>query len=550
MAITAPNHSYGNKSSWQRSVANVIPAALYWSTLAIIMIVLACKHEYYWIIVNAFNAYNIYFFGSISLFSALGIKYAYRDSSKDHYGEYLKKKKEMSSSSSDIRKDLCGANEKLVEDWESVMHYVIIANYKEEIPVLKETLDSLAQSTLAKKQMIIVLAMEQREENHQDKASSLISMYSSKFKEMFFTSHPANLEGEFPGKASNVSWAFLKIQNHVEYFKLPKDKILITVCDADSNFHSRHFENLNLNYCLEPNRHYSAWQSPMISYRNFDKLPLVTKMVTFLTAVHEVAQLADPTDFHHLFSTYHIPYHLVDLTGGMDGDAMAEDHHIFVKAYFSSNGKVKCRPLHIPIGNYAVDSPNYWKSLSDRLEQAKRHLWGGIKCWSYVWYRILTSDSSVLSFKKETKLPLLNTIRVILQLQLVMFDATFSGILPIISAVLILGYQFNPDFPISDGASDASKYLPFFQISSILQIVLIMSLPLFYSHWKLLQMYQPNIKFRYWKQIMILIIGFSTIMPIVSLVLGTIPAFWAVSRLVFTEHYKYVVAPKPSLSPP
>lgn len=532
MAITAPNHSYGDKSSWQRSISNTIPALLYWSTLCIILSILIYLPLKYWIVVNLFCIYNLYFFGSIAVFSVLGIKYALRDMRKDHHKEYL-----------EIQSDD-------VLPWESTMHYVVIANYKEDLEILKETMDSLAASSLAKDQMIIVLAMEERENGHEDKASSLIKLYQADFKEMFFTSHPSGLKGEFPGKASNISWALVKIQDHLTEKMYKKENVLITISDADSNFHKNHFENLNLNFCKEPNRQLFFWQSPMISYRNYQSLPLITKMITFLTAIHELAQLADPTDLHHLYSTYHIPYTLAELTGGMDGDAMAEDHHFFIKAFFSSNGQVRCKPLHIPIGNYAVDSTNYWEAITSRIEQAKRHLWGGIKCWSYIWYRLLTSECTFVLPKKDTpRLPFVNTIRVILKLQLLMYDAAFSGILPIISSALLFYYYFINEASTAMASQMIDKSW-FFQVSSMVQILLILGLPLYYTHWKLLHLIElaNSNKQKYWRHVLTLILGFSTIMPFVSLVLGTIPTFWAVTRLVFTENYRYVVAPKPVLS--
>merc|ERR1712232_760069 len=53
--------------------------------------------------------------------------------------------------------------------WESVRHYVIIPNYKEELDDLRMTLDSVSASIIAKEQISIVLAMEAREEGAQER---------------------------------------------------------------------------------------------------------------------------------------------------------------------------------------------------------------------------------------------------------------------------------------------------------------------------------------------------------------------------------------------
>jgi len=53
---------------------------------------------------------------------------------------------------------------------------------QEDIDILREAIDSCAQSSLAKRQMGLVLAMEAREPDVQRKADELIDQYCSKFK--------------------------------------------------------------------------------------------------------------------------------------------------------------------------------------------------------------------------------------------------------------------------------------------------------------------------------------------------------------------------------
>jgi len=66
--------------------------------------------------------------------------------------------------------------------WEDVMHFVVLPNYKEDIDILREAIDTLAISTVARNQMGLVLAMEAREPNVQEKAEELLEEYRLKFK--------------------------------------------------------------------------------------------------------------------------------------------------------------------------------------------------------------------------------------------------------------------------------------------------------------------------------------------------------------------------------
>ena len=83
---------------------------------------------------------------------------------------------------------------------------MIIPNYKESEHELARTLDSLAAQANAD-QLVVVLAMEERETGAQRKATRLILAYRGRFGDMFATYHPTGIPGETPGKGSNEAWA-------------------------------------------------------------------------------------------------------------------------------------------------------------------------------------------------------------------------------------------------------------------------------------------------------------------------------------------------------
>ena len=60
------------------------------------------------------------------------------------------------------------------------MHFEILPNYKEDIDILREAIDTLAISTIAREQMGIVLAMEARE-RVAGEAEELLEEYSPRF---------------------------------------------------------------------------------------------------------------------------------------------------------------------------------------------------------------------------------------------------------------------------------------------------------------------------------------------------------------------------------
>jgi hypothetical protein len=77
-------------------------------------------------------------------------------------------------------------------DWNDIRHFIVIPNYKESYQTLAATLEHLAKFTLAPTHFCIVLAMEQREEGHHEKAEKLIENYATRFKEVLFCAHPVS----------------------------------------------------------------------------------------------------------------------------------------------------------------------------------------------------------------------------------------------------------------------------------------------------------------------------------------------------------------------
>jgi len=52
------------------------------------------------------------------------------------------------------------------------------------------------------------------------------------------TYHPPGLPNEMPGKASNTRWAAQRLWAFMEKEGLPEERVILTVADADSDFHA------------------------------------------------------------------------------------------------------------------------------------------------------------------------------------------------------------------------------------------------------------------------------------------------------------------------
>jgi len=130
--------------------------------------------------------------------------------------------------------------------WEGVTHFVILPNYQEDLEILRLAANSIAASKIATEQIVLVMAMELREEGSVAKAELLRLEFEASFLAFVATFHPPGLEGETPGKSSNTRWAANQVfESEIPRLQVDMENVILTVADADSEFHCEYYPALN-----------------------------------------------------------------------------------------------------------------------------------------------------------------------------------------------------------------------------------------------------------------------------------------------------------------
>jgi len=260
--------------------------------------------------------------------------------------------------------------------WEDVLHVVVIPNYKEELVVLRQTLDRLAIQSVAK-QMIVVLAMEAGEAQAAMKADTLLGEYAHCFRHMFATLHPRGISGELQVKSANETWALRSIKRRlVEEIGYNLDHLVITTSDADSLLHPHYMEALTCLFATSPNRHAAVWQAPIRYHSNIWDIHPALGLIHAYSSAWELAYLAAPW-WHPLpISTYSISFKLTDEVGYWDTDVIADELHMFLKCFFRRGGAMDIIPIFLPFSGYAVTGDNFIDACKNRYSQSLRHAWG------------------------------------------------------------------------------------------------------------------------------------------------------------------------------
>ena len=129
---------------------------------------------------------------------------------------------------------------------------------------------------------------------------------------MFATYHPPGLPNETPGKASNTRWASQQLWGFLDEIGMDSDRVVLTISDADSDFHKSYFEAVTRQFSETPRlvRERRVWQAPIMHYKNYHSQPAIVQLTSMFITQHELANLADPSSTALPYSTYSVSSNL------------------------------------------------------------------------------------------------------------------------------------------------------------------------------------------------------------------------------------------------
>ncbi|GIW14119.1 MAG: hypothetical protein KatS3mg062_1558 [Tepidiforma sp.] len=283
--------------------------------------------------------------------------------------------------------------------WHWPRHLVIIPNYKESEEGLARTIDSLAAQSVAR-QLVVVLAMEDREPGAREKAARLIARYPGVFADIFATFHPANLPGETPGKGSNEAWAAREA--HLRLIERGRDDLLrytVTSCDADAVFHPSHFAALNYLFLTARKPYRTFWQPTIFNSNNIWEIPAPLRIPDGLSGINRTSNLLIPGSVRFPTSCYSLSWQMLHEVDYWDEEVIPEDWHLYLKCAYSLGDDVNVEPLFLPLGNDCVLADGYWKTLKAHYAQSVRHAWGASDI-PYAW-RAAVHPASPLSWRRR-----------------------------------------------------------------------------------------------------------------------------------------------------
>jgi len=267
-------------------------------------------------------------------------------------------------------------NRKEFLNWKDIYHVVMLPTAGESAEIIYPAIDSVEKCCYPNDKIIILLALEEREEkaSRDKKVKILKDRFGDKFYDFIVTVHEVAV-GEMKCKASNTTYAAKKLKKYLEVKKIPLEHVVLSNFDCDTQIHPQYLSALSYEYLVSPNRLQQAYQ-PLPMYHNnlWDTIAPVRIIVTGSSFWHMVESMRP----EHMvtFSSHSEAFKTIVDVDYWPINVISEDSVIFWKAYDYFCGDYKVRPIYLPVSLDAVLGNSYGQTLANQYQQKRRWAYG------------------------------------------------------------------------------------------------------------------------------------------------------------------------------
>lgn len=263
-----------------------------------------------------------------------------------------------------------------IKSWQDIRHVVMLPTYKEGLPILRAALQSILDSKYDNKKFIVVVGGEEGDKkNFEEYSSELKKEFNGKFDELIFTLHPRGLEGEIPGKGSNMKWMAEKLKVIIDKKNIPYKDIIVSAFDVDTIAHPQYFAKLAHLYLTEPNAQRSSYQPVVLFSNNIWSSSAPIRVMAFGTTFWLFGELVRPERLW-TFSSHSMPWQMLIDVGFWEPDLVSEDSRIFLQGLMHYDGDYRVTPVFLPVSMDAVEAKGWWEAVKALYKQQRRWAWG------------------------------------------------------------------------------------------------------------------------------------------------------------------------------
>lgn len=409
-----------------------------------------------------------------------------------------------------------------IPDPEEFYHLVLFPFVDESAEVLSTTFDALLSINYPKDKMFVILAGEERAgEKHAQTGQDIKAKYERYFGRFFVTVHPDGLEGEIKGKSANATWAVQAVLPELERLGIPVEKVIVSNFDSDTVVHPQYLARVMYEFLTAEKPYQSSYQPIAIYNNNIWDAPAFIRVVSVSNSFWQFTESSRP-DRLRTFSSHSMTLRALVDVGFWKKDLINEDGFIYWQCYLHYNGDYKVIPLFVPISLDTCLADTTWQTFKNQYKQKKR--------WAYnvEYYPHLVPK---LLFGKA---PLWDRLYKLYQYVEGNFNWATASVL--ISSLGLL--------PLLLGGPEFLDSVVAYNLPAVTQVLLRVAFVfIFFSIYVNLILLPPRpAKYGKFKSVMMYLQWL--LVPIVSIIFGSIPAIEAQTRLMLGRYIEFFVTPK------
>lgn len=502
-------------------ILEILPGFFSWSTLLALIVLSYFKPVFVAYFIIAFDIYWLL----LVIYLGIHLIYSYNGMKNNLKVDWPMAVNKLGAK--DIKIKILNQPEKIMKSvrWNDLIHLVILPIYKEDLDIIKPSVEAIINSGYPLENIIMVLALEASAGNKaQENAVFLENSFGQKFKNFLITVHPENIPGEIKGKGSNQAWAARKFQESIlKNSNIDKDKIIISVFDIDTVIYKNYFYVLTYNFLVNKYPHRSSYQPIPIYNNNIWDAPFFSRVAassnTFWQMMQQIRQEKLAT-----YSSHSMTWRALEEIGFWSTSMVSEDSRIFWHCFCFYAGDYTVQPLHYPVSMDVCMDENFFVTAKNLYKQQRRWGWGV----ENVPYLIFCT---IKKWKSLPKLRMLN--RIFVQLYGFHSWATNAVIIAVVGWLpLILGGDRFTSTVLSTNLPFVTRMLMIIAMSGLVlsAVLATLLLPPKPKHYK-------PVKYLF-------MLGQWFVLPFTIIFFGSIPGLEAQTRLMIGKYLGFWATPK------
>ncbi len=414
------------------------------------------------------------------------------------------------------------ASGSLLGTYTNFYHVILVPFVDESFEVLDSTLGAIANSNYPKDKMIVVLAREERAgEKSRAVGEEVQKKYGSLFYKFFITAHPDGLAGEIKGKSANASFAIQTVRPQLNAMGIHDEQVLVSNFDSDTIVHPQYFARVMYEFLTADFPYQSSYQPIAVYNNNIWDSPAIIRVVSVSNSFWQFTESSRP-DRLRTFSSHTMTLKALVEVGYWKKDIVNEDGYIYWQCYTHYKSKYYVVPLFIPISLDTCLAPTTWQTLKNQYKQKRRWAYN-VEYYPHLIPTLIKLDAP--RFDKFYKLfqyveGNFNWATASIMISMLGWLPLLIGGLDFQQSVL----AFNLPFATKTLMTIATGFLIF---SVYINMVLLPPRPKKYGIIRSVMMYVQ------W-----------FLVPLASVIFGSLPAIEAQTRLMFGKYLEFWVTPK------